>query len=118
MLSNQYKTGNAATERMVVPSVYTAAPSVSPSYASAKVEASPAPVQKTDEEKTLWLNVSGLEDADIEELLETLIFYSGETKVWFVKNGKKMLCSQRVTPNKALMAEISSFLSENCIKLL
>ena len=68
-------------------------------------------------EKKLWLNVSELEDEDIEELLETLSFYAGTTTVWFVKNGKKMLCSQKVTPNKALMAEVSSFLSENSIIL-
>ncbi|MBR2375381.1 MAG: DNA polymerase III subunit alpha, partial [Clostridia bacterium] len=76
------------------------------------------PKEKTDAEKRLWLNVTELDDADVEELLETLSFYSGETQVYFVKDGKKMLCSQRVTPNKALMAELSSFLSESCIKLL
>jgi hypothetical protein len=59
-----------------------------------------------------------LEDEDVEELLETLTFYSGDTQVWFVKNGKKMLCSQKVNPNKALMAELSSFLSEKDIKLI
>ncbi len=76
------------------------------------------PKEKADAEKRLWLNVTELDDADVEELLETLSFYSGETQVYFVKDGKKMLCSQRVTPNKALMAELSSFLSESCIKLL
>ncbi len=74
--------------------------------------------QKTDAEKKLWLNVTGLEEADIDELMETLTFYAGDTPVYFVNNGKKMLCSQKVTPNKALMAELVGFLSENCIKLL
>ena len=78
----------------------------------------PVSREKSNAEKKLWLNVSGLEDEDIEELLETLSFYSGDTSVWFVKDGKKMLCSQKVSPNKALMAELSSFLSENCIKLV
>ncbi len=73
---------------------------------------------ESQREKNLWLNVSSLEDEDIEELLDTLTFYEGETPVWFVKDGKKMRCSQKVTPNKALMAELSSFLSENAIKLL
>jgi len=50
--------------------------------------------------------------------LETLSFYAGETTVCFVKNGKKMLCSQKVQPNKALMAELASFLPENCIKIV
>ena len=74
--------------------------------------------EKADKDKTLWLNVSGMEDEDVEELLETLSFYAGETQVCFVKNGKKMLCSQKVTPNRALMAELFSFLPENCIKLI
>lgn len=78
-----------------------------------------APAQeKSDSEKRLWLNVSDLEEADREELLDTLIYYKGETEVVFVANGKKMLCSQKVTPNRALMAELASFLPENCIKLL
>lgn len=74
--------------------------------------------EKPDSQKTLWLNVTGLEDADIEELMETLTFYEGETQVIFVQNGKKSLCSQRVTPNRALMAELSGFLDEKAIKLL
>ena len=74
--------------------------------------------QENQTEKKLWLNVTDLEDEDIEELLETLSFYTGNTTVWFVKNGKKMLCSQKVTPNKALMAELYSFLPENSIKLI
>ncbi|MBO5411533.1 MAG: DNA polymerase III subunit alpha [Clostridia bacterium] len=76
------------------------------------------PKAKTDAEKRLWLNVETLDDADVEELLETLSFYAGETQVYFVKHGKKMLCSQKVLPNKALMAELASFLPESCIKLL
>ena len=75
-------------------------------------------IVKADSEKRLWLNVSGLEEEDVEELLDTLTFYVGETPVWFVKDGKKMLCSQKVSPNKALMAELASFLPENCIKLV
>ena len=74
--------------------------------------------EKTDNQKTLWLNVTGLEDLDIEELMETLTFYEGETQVIFVKEGKKSMCSQKVTPNRALMAELSGFLDEKCIKLL
>ena len=58
------------------------------------------------------------EDEDLEELLETLSYYAGETQVCFVRNGKKMLCSQKVTVGKALMAELSTFLPENCIKLV
>jgi DNA polymerase-3 subunit alpha len=70
-----------------------------------------------NKEKRLWLNITGLDDADVEELMETLCFYGGDTTVIFVKDGKKLLCSQKVTPNKALLAELRGFLSENCIKL-
>ena len=82
------------------------------------VEQASAPIQKSDAEKTLWLNVTGLEEEDFEELLETLTYYEGATTVYFVKNGKKMRCSQKVTPGKALMAELAGFLSEDRIKLL
>ncbi len=81
-------------------------------------EATPKQKEKTDAEKRLWLNVSGLENADVDELMETLTFYEGETPVVFVKDGKKMLCSQKVNPNRALMAELASFLREDCIKLV
>ena len=78
-------------------------------------------VQKKAEEnraKRLWLNIAGMDDADVEELMETLTFYEGQTEVVFVKDGKKMLCSQKVLVNRALMAELSTFISENCIKFL
>ena len=78
----------------------------------------PQPKEKPDSEKTLWLNVTGMEEADIEELMETLTFYAGETTVIFVKDGKKMRCTEKVTPNRALMAELSSFLPASCIKLV
>ena len=76
------------------------------------------PTEKNEAEKRLWLNVTGMEDADLDELMETLTFYAGQTQVVFVKDGKKMLCSQKVAPSKALMAELAGFLSENNIKLL
>ena len=78
----------------------------------------PQPKEKPDSEKTLWLNVTGMEEADIEELMETLTFYAGETTVIFVQDGKKMRCTEKVTPNRALMAELSSFLPASCIKLV
>ena len=72
---------------------------------------------KPESEKRLWLNVTGLYEADIEELMETLTFYEGETPVIFVKDGKKMMCSQKVSAGKALMAELAGFLPESCVKL-
>jgi DNA polymerase III alpha subunit len=75
-------------------------------------------MDKSDKDKKLWLNVSFLEEEDVEELVETLVFYEGDTPVYFVKDGRKMLCSQKVNPGRALMAELAGFLSEDCIKLL
>ncbi len=74
--------------------------------------------EKEGKDKKLWLNVTGMEEADLDELMETLTFYEGVTPVIFVNNGKKMICSQRVNPGRALMAELAGFLSEDCIKLL
>ena len=76
------------------------------------------PAEKLDAEKRLWLNVTGMDEEDLDELMETLTYYAGETQVVFVKDGKKLLCSQKVTPNKALMAELAGFLAENRIKLV
>ncbi len=76
------------------------------------------PAQKKEEPKRLWLNVTDLEQADLDELLETLSFYEGDTEVFFVVGRQKMRCTQKVTIGKALMAELASFLPENCIKLL
>ena len=75
-------------------------------------------VGKSPSALRLILPEARLKDEDVEELLDTLSFYTGETTVWFVKDGKKMLCSQKVSPNRALMAELASFLPENCIKLV
>ena len=84
----------------------------------AKTNAPSSQTAKSDAEKTLWLNISGMEDVDVEELMETLCFYAGETTVIFVRDGKKLVCSQKVKPDRALMAELSYFLNESCIKLL
>ncbi len=81
----------------------------------------PQPIErreKSDAEKKLWLNITGLDDADVEELMETLTFYDGDTSVFFFKDGKKLICSQKVTPSRGLFAELASFLSESAIKLL
>ena len=39
-----------------------------------KAERKPIPTQKADKDKKLWLNITGLEDADVEELMETLCY--------------------------------------------
>ena len=71
-----------------------------------------------EEYKALWLNVSDLDDEDVDELLETIAYHEGNLPVYLVRNGKKMLCSQKIAPTKGLMAELYGFLPENCIKLV
>ena len=68
--------------------------------------------------KALWLKIGDMADEDVEELMDTLCYYEGDTPVYFVRGRQKMVCSQRVTPGRALMAELASFLSEENIKLL
>ncbi len=93
---------------------------VSPAQKRTEVATPPtqSTTEKTDADKRLWLNVSGMDEADMEELMETLTYYEGETPVYFVKDGKKMLCSQKVKTGRGLMAELSSFLPDAAIKLL
>ena len=68
--------------------------------------------------KALWLNIGSLSDEDVEELMESLCSYEGDTPVYFVRGRTKMVCSQKVNPGKALMAELASFLSRENIKLI
>lgn len=55
---------------------------------------------------------------DVDELMETLCYYQGDTPVYFVRDRKKMLCSQRVNPERALMAGTLLFPPGGCIKLI
>lgn len=77
-------------------------------------------IEKDNAEKTLWLNITGLDERDIEELTDTLIFYQGNTPVIFVDkaNKKRYKCSQKVAISRALYAELATCLSEEDIKLL
>ncbi len=89
-----------------------------PAQAPAQTAATPTAYKAAEKPKKLWLNVSEMEEEDVEELLDTLSFYEGETEVVFVRGKQKMLCSQKVTLSKAFTAELSTFLDESCIKLL
>ncbi len=81
----------------------------------------PAQVEEAPKkEKRLWLNVTGLADEDVEELMETLCSYEGDTLVCFVDKAKgtKKACSVKVKVNRALMAELSTFLPDDAIKYI
>ena len=71
-----------------------------------------------EKKKRLWLNVTDLADEDVEDLLDTLTYYEGETEVCFVnkKTNQKSLCSVKVRYERGLKAELASFLPENCVK--
>ncbi|HAC11539.1 MAG TPA: hypothetical protein DCE65_06735, partial [Clostridiales bacterium] len=62
--------------------------------------------EKDDSEKTLWLNITGLDERDLGELTDTLAFYQGNTSVIFVDKIKraKYMCSQKVSISRALYA--------------
>ena len=99
----------------------TPAPQIEQSFAIPKGNeeaAQPMREKKTSGEKTLWLNVTDMEEADVDELLETLSFYAGETEVFVVQGRKKMRCSEKVALSKALIAELHSFMPESCIKII
>ena len=77
--------------------------------------------EENDEEKqTLWLNITGLDQPDLDELTDTLTFYAGNTPVIFVDAAKrvKYMCSQKVSLSRALFAELATCLTEDKIKLL
>lgn len=114
---NEEKAPTIIVDRMTEFKLEEGSAPVSASKEKKEAEAPPKKEQPAAPKK-LWLNISQLEQEDVDELMETLCFYEGETSVCFVKEGKKFLCSQKVNPNRALMAELSSFLREDCIKLV
>ena len=70
--------------------------------------------------KTLWLNITGLDVRDVDELTDMLSYYAGDTTVIFVDKEKnaKYKCSQKVNLSRALFAELSTCLTEDKIKIL
>lgn len=71
---------------------------------------------KTGGEK-LWLNVSELTDDDINELVDAIAAYPGNTPVRLVRGKEKLRLSSGVSMNKAFLAELSTFLPDKYIKL-
>ncbi len=88
-----------------------------PAHQRAAQESSPSQPSQNKPQR-LWLKITDLMDEDVEELLETLGYYEGETEVFFVKGKEKLRCTQKVAVGKALLAELSTFLNEDCIKLV
>lgn len=74
----------------------------------------PAPAQKKAE--VLWLDARPLSDEDFKELVETIEEYAGEGTVKILHGGKRYEMNANV--NRALFAEIRTFLPENCVKIV
>lgn len=72
--------------------------------------------KEEEKEQILWIDARSLTEEDFNELLETLSSYVGDVKCKLLYGGKRY--EFRVRLNRAFMAEVMSFLSENCVKLL
>jgi DNA polymerase-3 subunit alpha len=87
-----------------------ASPSSAVTYASAP-SAPPA-------QNVLWLNASGLDDGEFEELQEMLSAYRGDTAVKVLRGTQKFRYPAGITRSKAFEAELRTFLPADCIKFV
>lgn len=67
-------------------------------------------------EKVLWLDARAMSDEDFSEFLEMLAEYEGGTRAKILHGGKRYEYAVRL--NRALYAEIRTFLPESCVKLV
>ena len=73
-------------------------------------------VKTNDGERTLWLDARRLSSEDFSELLETIEGYAGNTKVKILNGGKRFEFAVNVT--RAFLAEVRTFLPEECVKFV
>lgn len=71
-----------------------------------------------DSNKVLWLNATDMSEDDFNELLDMISTYPGDTPVRIIKGKDKYRISDGVKTNRAFFAELSTFLTENCVKLV
>ncbi len=74
------------------------------------------PAAEKPKEQVLWVDARGLGKEDAEELLEALSEYAGKTKAKILHGGKRYEFS--VNLNRALMAELRTFLPPECVKVV
>lgn len=74
-----------------------------------------APVVQKKEE-VLWLDARPLSEEDFAELVATVEEYTGDGIVKILHGGKRY--EMRANVNRALFAEIRTFLPENCVKIV
>ncbi len=72
--------------------------------------------KKENAEQTLWLDARSLSEDDFNEFLEMLTSYEGDVITKLLYGGKRYEFHVRL--NRAFMAEVMTFLPENCVKLI
>ena len=72
--------------------------------------------QPQEKEKVLWLDARNLPDDEFEELLDVIEGYAGSMKTKILHDGKRFEFS--VNPSRAFLAEIRTFLPEECVKIV
>ena len=76
------------------------------------------PVEQEIKRSVLWLNASDLSDEDFEELVSMLGNYEGETFCNIKRGSKKFRLDGGVNYCRGLLAELSTFLGEEDVKLV
>jgi hypothetical protein len=69
-------------------------------------------------QNVLWLNASGLDDGEFDELQEMLSAYRGATEVRVLRGKQKFRYPAGITRSKAFEAELCTFLPADCIKFV
>ena len=80
------------------------------------VEKKPAAPVVQIKEEVLWLDARPLSEEDFAELVATVEEYAGDGIVKILHGGKRY--EMRANVNRALFAEIRTFLPENCVKIV
>ena len=68
--------------------------------------------------ETLWLNATGLDDGEFEELQEMLSAYEGPTEVKILRGKQKFRYPRGIVRSRAFEAELATFLSPDCVKFV
>ena len=71
---------------------------------------------KETKERVLWLDARKLPEEDFSEMLETILSYEGDVRTKILHADKRFEYSVHIS--RALMAELRTFLPEQCIKLV
>jgi DNA polymerase-3 subunit alpha len=95
-----------------------AAGNVGKSSFGSSVPSSSAGAGNKPVQNVLWLNASGLDDGEFDELQEMLSAYRGATEVRVLRGKQKFRYPAGITRSKAFEAELRTFLPADCIKFV